>query len=431
MKTLPKPIEQLQPPSEYLEEVLTTPPHGIARWGMMGLFILVVGVLLLSWFIRYPDRIEGKIMLTTPEPPVAIVARSEGYLADLQFVNRDTVQAGDMLCIVQNTARYSGVVKLKQLLKGLNVDEKKLLYDSLTLPYLQLGSLQKHYSKLRYTHNTHQQHIHFSFYTQEQQLLKEQQVQYQILLKQKQTEKQLAQQVAQLAGKDSRRNKQLYQTQAIAGKALEESEQYWLEKKQAAQALSSEMARLQLSLQKLKREILQLESQYLRSEARLRSDIDNAFATLRAALRQWEEDYVLRAPISGRVSYAGGLNHQNYVQPGDTILHILPNAEQAITGQLRVPAKDFGKVKKGQLVRVYLDQYPHQEFGRLQGKVVDWSVLPNYKYYQITVQFPDELTTQYGKTVPFQQHLSGRAEVVTQPRRLLERLIHFLKKTIN
>ena len=125
MKTLPKPIEQLQPPSEYLEEVLTTPPHGIARWGMMGLFILVIGVLLLSWFIRYPDRIEGKIMLTTPEPPVAIVARSEGYLADLQFVNRDTVQAGAMLGMIQNTARYSDVVKLQQLLNEWNVDEER------------------------------------------------------------------------------------------------------------------------------------------------------------------------------------------------------------------------------------------------------------------------------------------------------------------
>ena len=132
--------------------------------------------------------------------------------------------------------------------------------------------------------------------------------------------------------------------------------------------------------------------------------------------------------MSGRVSYVGNRNRQDYIQPSDTILHILPRDEQSIIGQLRVPVQDFGKVRKGQRVRVYLDQYPHQEFGRLEGEVVDWSVLPNHEYYQITVQFPDELTTQYGKTVPFQQHLSGQAEVVTRPRRLLERLIYVLKK---
>lgn len=146
-----------------------------------------------------------------------------------------------------------------------------------------------------------------------------------------------------------------------------------------------------------------------------------------AALRQWEEDYILRAPISGRVSYAGNRNHQDYVQPDDTILHILPTAEQAITGQLRVPVQDFGKVKQGQTVRIYLDQYPHQEFGRLHGEVVEWSTVPSHEYYLVTAQFSSELTTQYGKSIPFQQHLSGRAEIVTQPRRLLERIVHLFK----
>ena len=270
MKTLPKPIEQLQPPSEYLEEVLTTPPHGIARWGMMGLFILAVGVLLLSWFIRYPDRIEGKIMLTTPEPPVAIVARSEGYLQDVPFANRDTVPAGATLGSIKSAAHYPDVVKLQRQLSEWQRSQYALLDDSLAIPNLQVGSLQQHYSKLQNAHNAYHHHLRLSLYSQEQQLLKKQQGQYQKLLTQKQAEKQLAGQIAQLAEKDFRRNQELFQTQAIAEKALEQSKQYWLEKKQAAQAISSEIAELQLSLQKLKREILQLESQYRKKEADLR-----------------------------------------------------------------------------------------------------------------------------------------------------------------
>ncbi|MEM9831950.1 MAG: HlyD family efflux transporter periplasmic adaptor subunit [Bacteroidota bacterium] len=430
MKTLPKPIEELNPPTEYLEEVLSTPPPGIARWGMTGLFILLTSLLLLSWLIRYPDRIEGEIILTTPSPPVAIVARSEGYLTDLQVVNRDTVRAGAKLGLIQNPTHYSDVLKLQERLNEWKVDEETRLYDSLTLPYLKLGVLQEPYSQLQYAHDAYQQHTHFSLYSQEQQLLKGQQDQYQILLNQKQAEKQLAQQVAQLAEKDFRRNKELYRTQAIAEKALEESEQSWLRKKQEAQALSSEVSGLQLSVQKLKREVLQLEKQYRKEEVSLRSDRQSALANLRAALQQWEERYVLKASVSGRISYVESRNHQDYLQIGDTILHILPHAEQSIIGKLQVPAQDFGKVREGQLVRVCLDQYPHQEFGRLQGEVVDWSELPDHEYYLITVQFPDELTTQYGKSIPFQQHLSGRAEVVTQPQRLLERIIHLVRGTL-
>jgi len=429
MKTLPKPIEQLNPPAEYLNEVLSTPPHGIARWGVTGLLILLTSLLLLSWLIRYPDRIEGKIILTTPNPPIAIVARSEGYLQDVQFANRDTVPAGATLGIIQTPARYSDVVKLQKRLNNWNVDEERLLQDSLVFSHLQLGSLQEQYAKLQYAHNAYQQHFRLSLYAQEQQLLKEQQSQYQKLLTHKQAERQLAEQVAELAEKDFRRNQGLYQTQAIAEKALEESEQYWLETKQVAQALSSEVSQLQLSLQKLNREILQLESQYRKEEAGLRSDMKSAFANLLAALQQWEESYVLRTSLSGHVSYVESRNYQDYVQTGDTVLYILPHAEQSITGQLQVPVQDFGKVKKSQAVRVYLDQYPYQEYGRLQGAVVDWSIVPDHEYYQVTVQFSDELITQYGKTIPFQQHLSGRAEVVTQPRRLLERIISLLRKT--
>jgi len=429
MKTLPEPIEQLNPPAEYLEEVLSTPPPRIARWGIMGLFILLTSLLLLSWLIRYPDRIEGKIILTTPSPPIAIVARSEGYLQNILFANRDTVPAEAILGIIQNPALYLDVVKLQRHLNEWNIDEGRLLRDSLALPLLQLGSLQQQYAKLQYARNAYQQHFRLSLYAQEQQLLKEQQGQYQKLLTHKQAERQLAEQVAQLAEKDFRRNQGLYQTQAIAEKALEESEQYWLETKQVAQALSSEVSQLQLSLQKLSRERLQLKSQYRKSEASLRSNMKSAFANLLAALQQWEENYVLRTPLSGHVSYVESRNHQDYVQTGDTVLYILPHAEQSITGQLRVPAQDFGKVRKGQLVRVYLDQYPYQEFGRLQCTVVDWSVVPDHEYYQVTVQFSDELITQYGKTIPFQQHLSGRAEIVTQPKRLLERLISLLRSS--
>ncbi|MEQ9443892.1 MAG: HlyD family efflux transporter periplasmic adaptor subunit [Cyclobacteriaceae bacterium] len=382
---------------------------------------------LFSWLIRYPDQIEGKIVLTTPEPPIAIVAQSEGYLENLQVVNRDTLQAGALLGIIQNTASYPDIERLQQLLNGWKANQHGWINDSSTLPDLQLGSLQQYYSNLQQARQAYLQHTQWSLHQQERHVLKEQQAYYQVLLTQKQAEKQLAQQMARLAAKDFHRNKDLYESQTIAERALEESEHDWLESKQTTQALSSEIAELQLSQQKLSRELIHLENHYLRTEANLQNTMKGAIVSLQVALQRWERDYVLRAPVSGTVS--GNKYHHNYIQRGDTILHILPTVDQPVIGHLQVPVQDFGKIKKGQKVRIYLDQYPHQEFGRLQGEIVEWTVLPNHEYYQVTVQISDSLTTQYGKNISFQQHLSGRAEIITHSKRLLERIFHTLRKT--
>ena len=80
---------------------------------------------------------------------------------------------------------------------------------------------------------------------------------------------------------------------------------------------------------------------------------------------------------------------------------------QQVLAQLRVPVRNFGKVAIGQSVHIYLDNFPHQEYGTISGTVRSLSALPKQGYYRVTVAFPNGLTTQYGKEIPFTQQLSG------------------------
>lgn len=73
-----------------------------------------------------------------------------------------------------------------------------------------------------------------------------------------------------------------------------------------------------------------------------------------------------------------------------------------------VPAQNFGKVKIGQKVQVYLDNYPYEEFGVLSAIVEDFSTLPQQRFYRVVISFPNGLNTQYGKEVPTQQNLKER-----------------------
>lgn len=112
-------------------------------------------------------------------------------------------------------------------------------------------------------------------------------------------------------------------------------------------------------------------------------------------------------------------------------MSVVPEEEQAVVGQLKVPVRNFGKVAVGQRVHIYLDNFPHQEYGALRGTVRSLSALPKQGYYRVSVAFPDGLTTQYGKQIPFTQQLSGRAEIITEELRLLERLFYRLRATVS
>ena len=113
-------FEKIELRSEDVQEILGTPPAWIIRWGTSFIF-LGVGLLgLVSWMVKYPDIIHAPILITTELPPVPVVARTTGYLSKLLVKENDTVQAGDLLVVLQNPARYEDVFKLELQLKKLD-----------------------------------------------------------------------------------------------------------------------------------------------------------------------------------------------------------------------------------------------------------------------------------------------------------------------
>ncbi len=46
------------------------------------------------------------------------------------------------------------------------------------------------------------------------------------------------------------------------------------------------------------------------------------------------------------------------------------------------------------------------------------------------VSFPNGLTTNYGNNLPFSQNMKGKAEIITQDLRLIERIIFPVKSIL-
>ena len=66
--------------SEEVQEIITHMPGGLIRWGICLIFFLFIVLLSISWFVKYPDVIKAKVVVTTDPAPINLVSRTTGKI---------------------------------------------------------------------------------------------------------------------------------------------------------------------------------------------------------------------------------------------------------------------------------------------------------------------------------------------------------------
>lgn len=133
--------------SEEVQEVMGQIPAWIVRWGITILFIVVLALLVGSYFFRYPDVITTEMTLTSRHPVAEVVARSSGKINELYVFNGQEVKMGAPLAVVENPARTEDVFRLKKLLARYQEQPERLSYYLLQDVWL-LGDIQQAYMSL-------------------------------------------------------------------------------------------------------------------------------------------------------------------------------------------------------------------------------------------------------------------------------------------
>ena len=133
--------------SEEVQEVMGQIPAWIVRWGITILFIVVLALLVGSYFFTYPDMVETEMTLTSREPVVEVVARSSGKISELYVSNGQEVKSGAPLAVIENTAKTDDVFRLKKLLARYKEEPVRLNYYLLLDMWL-LGDILSAYMSL-------------------------------------------------------------------------------------------------------------------------------------------------------------------------------------------------------------------------------------------------------------------------------------------
>ena len=62
-------LDNIEIRSEEVQEILTKVPHWMIRWGNILFLFMIILMLFVSYFIKYPDIIPSEAIITTEIPP--------------------------------------------------------------------------------------------------------------------------------------------------------------------------------------------------------------------------------------------------------------------------------------------------------------------------------------------------------------------------
>ena len=425
--------QEIELRSEEFNEVLSTVPAWIIRWGITMTACVVLMLLVGSAVFKYPDIISSTVTLTGTTPVSAVVARSSGKLQELYVENNQKVKANALLAVIENPAKTEDIIRLKDLPQQAesNLDTIALVPSG----QLQLGSLQSLYSSFYLSMSEYRQFRELAYHLKKVDLVKvrivKNEVYYTNMLKQK--ELSVAQ--AKIAHQQYARDSLLGVKGLVSKEAVEESYSRYLQSSLSAENMDRSLENLQIQLAQMKESLYDTEYQYLDQRNKLETQLRSLINQLRAEIDAWEINYALITPVDGEITLTQYWTNNQNVTAGNIVFNIVPTNQGEIIGKALLPTERSGKVRKGQKVNIRFSNYPDKEFGIVKGTVKNISLIPvvdgqNVKSYMVDIQLPNGLRTSYDKELPFLPEMEGQADIITEDISLLERFLMPIRKVI-
>ena len=147
-----------------------------------------------------------------------------------------------------------------------------------------------------------------------------------------------------------------------------------------------------------------------------------SYQRLRSEVDTWTNNYILSAPIAGKVALHQIWSEKQHVNINTPLMSIIPDSS-GLVGRANLPIVGSGKVVIGQKVNIELLAFPRQEYGMLEGRVEKIALLRQGKNLIIEVSLPNGMLSNYKKQLAFRPNMEGQAEIITKPRRLLQRFL--------
>lgn len=430
METKKDKLDEIQLRSEAVQDVLSDPPHWMFRWGNAVILGILFMILLMSYFIKYPEFVPATIVITSQNPPEKLEARIDSKLEKILIKDHERVHKNQILMVLQSTANYEDILQLINIIDS-TTPARMASFPVNKVSKFKLGELQSDYNSFEKAFQDEKLFASLKPYEPENKAT-EQNItanrSREFALK---NQKKLELAKFELIKKNYQRTLQLVNQKVISTAEFENEKIKFIQAEQSIQNIEISLSQTQEAIANLNKTRSGININHEKDKSNFALQTLQLFEQLKKSLRQWQQNYLITSSTDGIASFQQFWGENQFLKRGDAILTILPDNKKALIGRLLVPATNSGKIARGEKVLIKLDNYRFQEYGILEGSVQNISFTPDEKgNYYVDVNLPKGLTTSYHKTLTFDKELKGNAEIVTQDLRLIERFLYQIRKLL-
>jgi len=387
--------------------------------------------------------LTATITVTTENLPAGVTAKTSGRIDTIFVQEKQKVQQGDLLAVMESTARLEDVMELKEAIGRHSRESGNPLQegiagqarnDGLDAAY-RLGDIQPYHQQFIKAYEDYQYFIKTDYHHKKIVVIEKQiQTQKSILQKSK-NQLNLSRQQLATAYQVFTIDSNLYEKKVLSSMEFQKAKNTYLQQLQAYESAKLNIDNQNISILQLEQTIFDLEQQRNEQENQLQIALTGAYNQLQTQIKNWEQTYLLLSPIDGVITLTKYWQKNQNINAGEILVTVVPNEEARIVGRILLPPRGAGKVKEGQMVNVKFDNFPYMEFGMVRVQIQNISLVPvtvenSQKAYMLEVNFKDKLKTNYGKELTFSQEMTGTAEIITEDLRLLDRFLNPIKSVI-
>jgi multidrug efflux pump subunit AcrA (membrane-fusion protein) len=420
--------------SNEVQDFISRKSNFFIRWGIVLFFFILVLMGTVCWFIQYPDLVVSKARLTSMNAPKEVITRTEGELKQISASNGQKVQQGFVLAFMESIANPNAVLTVHASLDSIinyvsqnNTDQIVNFFPDYAQQenLKELGELQQPFQTFVQSFISFRGFINNGFYLRKRTMLQidfNNMTRLNTILKEQQV---LLEKDLSLSKQTFDANESLAKNKLISALDYRNEQSKLIAKQLSLPQIKSAIVTSESQQNDKRKEIAELENQILVQK----NTFIQALQSLISQFQQWEFKYVLKAPISGTVQMTGFYQQNQFIKNGQLLFYVQPDSTEYFT-EIFIPQYNFGKVKVGQDVILKFQAYPYEQFGSVTGKINFISSTPTDSGYLAKVILPKGLTTNYGKTLPYQYGLFAQADIVTENMRLLERFYYNIHKQL-
>ncbi len=405
-------------------------PPWVMRAGA-GIFSGIFGLFLIgTWVIKYPEVLKGNAVVTTQVPPIRVVTHSGGRMIRLLAKDEMRVTKGQVLAEIENTTRLENIPTMQRLI----VEAKQFLQNPqrpIDFPNTDFvwGDLQEDFNLLRQSYLDIKRlqgdhHLNDQLVRLHQQADELRQM---TVLNERQ--KALHEEEFKNTEEQFKSDEKLYKEGVYSKMDYLKTKNKYIEKQREREDFDKRSIDNRLKINELEQTAEQFNYTHVEKTRQCLDNIGRSVANIENSLRNWRQHYLITAPADGKLVFLKNLTENQHLTASDTLFAVMPHQTQFIAA-VDIPVRGMGKASVGQKVIIKLDDYPYQEFGMLEGKVLSMAPSLSVRSYRVMVALPHGLNSTYNQTLYCKSEMAGTAEIVTADLRLIERTFYGIRKLL-